>query len=283
MISMKKHLLIGPVGSGKTQLIRSLKVALSSGSPVVDEIIARNEETQSLFDKGTATPDNPNPAATGGLQKYWFDVSLGLGEGPEPTGRSRLISSFLVTDSPGGFLFADSSLPDFDSRSRDNVIKELASVHGLVLCFDANNDANTHIFSSTLQRVYTAVRGGRTLERLAICLTKAEKHVKTKGPHARDGLKDPRPRLSEIVGRQGVTELRNLQKPELGVEVGIAWVSTFGFRDDGSANCTDDDRLASGSGSPASKAIDLWRPYQVIDPIVFLAAGDRASHQVEPL
>jgi hypothetical protein len=173
-------------------------------------------------------------------------------------------------------------------KARAEAIIQLKTANHIMLCADCTD---FHAAADFVQYLPTALMetGADRLacDKLVICLTKADKYVVDHpGIATRDEFhfEDPLQRAIQVISRVGINTLRFYLPDSAHIRAG--WASVYGFEPkSGLPNYDPDNESllidASIEATPAD-ILDRWRPYQIIDPFVFLTMGDAMGLKVIP-
>ncbi len=288
-------LIIGPPGSGKTWLLSALEVdAVFSGDQMGSaqyEIFAENAKMLALGGKArqAVRTGSLQVAPSNEVTHYTFllrekrTTSRAKGAfGWRGTSTEQSISeyNFTLVDGPGESIFSDHSLnPDHDQADQDKFRAELVECgrrsQGLILCVDASDVQKAAVFFEKLRDILGEIGREYPFRRVAICLTKADLHFMRHGHSAEAQLRQtsPWPQARELMTDFALRSLKQyLGTP--GTTIACGWASVYGFvLHDGSANYDkgEDRLLVYDERNPGT--INLWRPFRLLDPFVFVATG----------
>jgi hypothetical protein len=228
--------------------------------------------------------------ATTNTLRFEFDLKL-MPKTPEKKSILRKAPQettmrFAALDGPGGGPFPgygkaeDVELDEHQLKEcREAMVNQAKRSEGLLMCVDANDENASAAFFLHLGRFFGEVGRPLPFKRIAVILTKAEKRVS----YRRGADKDvanlcPAMRLQELLG-ESLPTLDNYKQRD--VRIACGWVSTFGFvANEGSPNYdpeTKDGRerlRSSQDGAPIIDKIRLWRPFRLLDPLIYLATGE---------
>lgn len=276
---------LGPSKSGKTMMVGALQIAarnVAYDGDLSHDIVTPNKEMMQLlrtYGVGL-TRQEGLPPVDGTLDVCRYSFSL-------RTTRRRLFgrtdaseTRFELLDGPGASLLPQvgrASLDaDVEDAHRERLLSELSRARGFILCVDPTNPEDLPTFFVELPALLEEViqRRQGPLERVVVCLTKADKHFHPHGPRALSQARasDPVTVLRSLMAPAGLRSLELLcRKP---TQLGVCWTSVFGFAE-GAPNFNPQTgglrHTAPSCGFP--KAAALWQPFQVLDPFVFAATG----------
>jgi hypothetical protein len=275
-----EFVVVGPSNAGKTALVAALQRAALhrlGGDHESPDVSVRpaNEETIELFDLAARTIREGGAlpvVATSEPTEYLVDVTVrrrgwrGWFAGPQE-------ARFTLIDGPGGALFDEGSMPLVDVR--EELLAALRRARGLLLCVDATDEERCEVLFRALPNLFARM-GLREMpyERVAIALTKADALAAHQGTRALRTVATTCPwqHAWRLLTTPGVNALRSFRGQ---AQLAVGFLSVYGFLDDGRANydpARDGLRIA-GDDVPVRDAIEAWRPYQVLDPFVYLATG----------
>jgi hypothetical protein len=191
---------------------------------------------------------------------------------------------FEIVDGPGGALLpnhepsADNLAPACDDRMFLELIERVQKAEAMILCVDATDEQASSAFFISLVKILSAVPGGRLpCRHLLILLTKAERHFAGFGARAEEMARstDPWPHVLRMMTKTGLGNLLQAVSRRRAV-VASAWVSAHGFLPDGQPNMdASGGRLRAVSGTDAAlRYWQLWRPFQLLDPLVYLTTRE---------
>jgi len=283
--------IIGPSESGKTNLLAVLPFA---GKQHAREVQGR---TLSIYERSEAMRElaanaiqiifegqAPIPG-TGAVTDHVFDLEVQGGNGLK-----RAERRFELSNADGGMLFpgpADRvNTTDEYIQGRKKLLTALREARGILICADCSSRATTKEFLAHFQQILTSI-GSRTLkcERLVFCLTKADRLVAPFGAGALDMIErsDPAATCRRLIGEANINALRSYLSADARVVVG--WSSVYGFDHTTGASNLDIDanalanRFASDDQASSAEigVDDMWRPFRVHEPFVFLATGEEQN------
>jgi hypothetical protein len=279
--------IIGPTESGKTSLLGSLQFATAQ---VADQreislrILPVSDEMVKLIEFSNSPKEVGQLPGTQGVRRYVFDYEV-THKSPHRMFKKVSRTRFSMIDSPGGALLGDENTwqpgvePEEMRKARKDIISELGSAKYIMLCADSTDEARTSQFIRFLPRVLSETGQQRLpCEKLVVCLTKADKYVVDHpGMTTLDefAYEDPLKRMQRVVGREALNTLKFYLNEE--VEIRAGWASTYGFDPEtGRPNYDRDTKgllIDSSTGATEADILERWRPYQVVDPFIFLTAG----------
>lgn len=291
----REILMIGPVLSGKTCFLSTLELAAQKHNARRTEdydvfVQPATEPMINLFRQCRETIRNEgrfpiNASMTSQeysftlelRQRGWFKRMLGVGDH---------VLHFNFLDSPGGAsiggrreekdLEEEIDYAEIEAH-KQKVIDSLGRAWGLLIFVDANDQDKAADFFVALPDLLARV-GMRTLpiQRIAICLTKADKYFVSQGRDALNTIrcKSPLPLGIQILTQPGLQSLRSYCRPYTKIMFG--WASTYGFiENQGNPNYDPHkDRLLMFEGLPSGKVIEYWEPFRVLEPFIYMANGE---------
>lgn len=298
---MSNLVILGPMGAGKTAQLAAIHVAALKRRGDVGRIRLL-PKSRPMADLISLIPQALNNGqlpikASQAITEYDFEMIV---KPPSGAWRSRLGMereySFRFVDGPGEALLPGSSDtgvgrgpvdPREVKQFREGLVTELSRAEGIVICVDSMHRRNRSVFWQQLPPLLNEVHsktGRRTLpaKRIVICLTKADAYFQGhgRGAHGKVQRSDPTEAAHELMSGDAVLALRDWMLPR--ARLGFVWTSAFGFiPGDGSANFN-----PSSQGLAVTLQVDddsdlqadkCWDPYQVIDPLLFVATGEEAG------
>ncbi len=290
--SSKRYIVIGPTKVGKTGLLSTLELAGDTQPrrfhPQNVVVYPRSDELVELFStvKNTLRNGVLPMGATQGMQKYSFKLAVSWVESGFFTKVKReLETTFVMWDGPGGVMFPDSNAADVDHKQieefRKRVVAEMHDGDGLILCISADDPDAMTFFTQLPKLIYEVGYDRLPYDRVAICFTKADKWAQKETQGKCSALEhvwdtDPVAFLRKTLAQPTLARLRNSLQPE--TQVALGFVSAYGFLPDQSGlpnyNPTTDSMLVVQEEACDYKdVIDAWRPFQVLDPFVYVATG----------
>ena len=97
-------------------------------------------------------------------------------------------------------------------------------------------------------------------------------------------FEDPIECANHVISTVGLNTLKFYLRDD--VEIRVGWASVYGFEpDQGLPNYdpdTDGLLVDVSTGAKPAEILERWRPYQVINPFVFLTIGDSAGLKAMP-
>jgi len=304
-----QSLIIGPAKSGKTSLLGALHLharilADASASPVkiiIDEGEDGKRFEQLILSLEEAALETGRFGApgTGDVSNYRFLLEQTIVQTvvkkvtkPMPWSREKEMTEskeetktypFCLFDGPGGDLFGKPAEAKPD-QERQAMLRELGkNSPGLIMCVDPNDGPQLRLLFTQLWRVLQALAERRHVElkRFAIVLTKADKYFARENVDARRQAEETNPWevLRKLLPRAAWGPIRQHLDPRR-ITIACGWASAYGFiPNDGSANYITDQRFADGrlrvfnEEKPEETNWDLWEPFRVLDPFLFVATG----------
>lgn len=286
----KTCVLIGPPGSGKTSLLGILPFATeqfavwSKRDLRILPVSSDMSELIALSNAAVRSGRFPT-AATAGVKRYVFDYAIAH---PASGGTSRNVSRtrFSLIDTPGGPLLGERKTwaewgLDIEemTKVRLEVVRQLRTANAIILCADSTDEETAYNFIRHLPTVLTEIGTEQLVcEKLVICLTKADLYTMREAlTPTREHLRheDPARRALRIISRSVLNTLRFFMRQSIDIRVG--WTSIYGFDPDGRPNY-DPDRdglpIDSRAGAEPADVLERWRPFQIVDPFVFLTTGE---------
>lgn len=300
----RPSVIIGPTSSGKTCLVSALHL-MNAGNVSTSrsarshlgaqyDVAAKNDDTKTLFRRGRETiKEGRFPIiATAGLTEYRFDLE-GRTDGWIPswilTGTAPRLEkqgySFSLLDGPGEAIFRGSGQVAAgdggraEREHRETLIEQARKSEGLILCADSSDDARITEFFLNLPEIVEEIGRPAPFRRVAIVLTKADRYFLEEGPHAQSKAETTSPveRMNEILGDFGrAILLRYLDRGR--VKVACGWASVYGFvPNEGTPNYDPENDRLLVFDPENPQWLNLWRPFRVLDPFVFVATGNFLS------
>lgn len=278
--------IIGPSGSGKTSLVALLAHAAPQQArddrrlecefrPINDHMKSKAKDALDLVVKGGWAL-----SATHGLDDFEFDFRV---RRKDRSLAPAAVKRFVLKDSEGGLLFADSNSDKADTRSA--LIEAVAMADGIIICADATNTVYADQSYNTAQMFVAhfpsilAGMGRRKLrcERIVFCLTKAERLVADykHGAMRRLETADAAKTCRRLIGDANINLLKSYLRPD--AEVMAGWSSIYGFdMETGKANFEGDGNRTVADRAPNSLKL---RPFRLHEPFVFLTTGEPMNLQ----
>lgn len=294
---MPQFAVIGPPRAGKTVLVSCTREAArnreqtSLGPWSHVDVLPRNDEAIKLFSdaKQMVTHGSPPFEGTRTVSSYEFSFETTQRKRFPRLRRSADVSSdhrFKMVDGPGGTIFptyddASADPADID-RARHEMTRALAACDGFVLCLDPRDDRTAIGIYTFLEPVLDALYATQRPRRVAICLTRADEFFAEHGSEARNAA--DRTSATDVCLDLLGLGCRNALAVGLrqGWSVAFGWVSAYGFQSDGRPNhdpatgCLA--TTVEGHGTVAAR--DGWRPYQVLEPFLFVATGEPLGQEL---
>lgn len=286
------YVIFGPTNSGKTAFVGTLNQAVLNRDEwegnLKLQMFPRSDPMANLIRQINETLEIGviNFAGTAAVLDYEFEFDVFARQRRVFFVDEQKVGSLHVRlrDGPGGVLFPDeSAAAEMDETAmedfKNQMVADLRQAKGAILCIDANDERSAQVFFNNFPSLLAQI-GQRTLpfDRLAVCLTKADAFFAGEGRGAmrRAQTTDPAERFRQLLSRPTLRALQNYLPPRATVAVG--WVSAFGFVENvGSPNfnpSTGGLRMVPEEGALTfTEAADAWRPFNVLDPFVFLATG----------
>jgi GTPase SAR1 family protein len=276
--------IIGPTQSGKTSLLGALQFATAQ---VADQpgmflrILPISEHMADLIEFSNSPENVGKLPGTASVRRYEFVYEVTHKSWDrmfQKVSRTR----FSMIDSPGGALLGDRkgwSKEDEMQEARAELMSELRRAKYIMLCADSTDTDSTAQFIRFLPRVLSETGQERLpCEKLVICLTKADKYVvEHESVTTLDefAYEDPLKQVDRVIGREAMATLKMYLNRD--VEIRAGWASVYGF--DPETRRPNYDKLSDGLLADASavverrEVLERWRPYQIVDPFIFLTAG----------
>ncbi|HEY1599714.1 MAG TPA: hypothetical protein VGG64_08940 [Pirellulales bacterium] len=187
---------------------------------------------------------------------------------------------FQVVDGPGGVLLPDDSVSEEQAEKvrRSLIFAELIeafrAADSIILCADATDEQASSAFFKSIMEILRMLPDGRlACRQMLILLTKAERYFARYDERAEQTARttDPWPHVLRMMTRAGLGNVL-LAVSHRRTEISSTWVSAHGFLPDGRSNMdSSGDRLRAAAGADAqSRYWQLWQPFQVLDPLVYL-------------
>lgn len=269
--------MLGPFQTGKTMMIAALQHHVDAR---LHRIVANDRLTTEMFHCGAEIVRGWRAEGNNTVETFRFELTTTrrrFGLFPEV-----VCASFEVVDAAGGIGLPVASSydagdgdPAHRHSTRARLLEQLRESEGILLCVDAfQEQEEAPIFFRELPTLLAEIdRRPVPFDRVAICLTRCDRLV----AHAGDGAEallasmDPLERAERVLTRHGIQTLKTYLKPTARVAVGFS--SVFGFVGGAPNHSPEHTRLRT-TLDEESDAIDLWRPYRLLDPFVFLATGN---------
>ncbi|MEC7986754.1 MAG: hypothetical protein VX278_16420 [Myxococcota bacterium] len=303
----RSTLVLGPSGVGKTALIASVNHASRMHRAVEDGldviIKGRNDETNTLFSQMHLLLEQGSVPFQGTSQiidyHFWSKVIVpktglwGSLSGMFGSKYQEFKNDVFFTDSPGGATFpGDDGEIDYVvmGEYRARLTDRLKTASGVIICADASElncpDENRGRvggkFSAWLNQIFSQaapkLSAGNpdpilSAERVYVCLNKCDLWAlnglyKANAQEAVEAL-DPLQFCHELLGRDFLRTIEAWFKPKTQVAFGFS--SVYGFID-GGINARLIGAIQSKNGLRVED-IESWKPYQTLDPFVFLCSG----------
>ncbi|MGC3970378.1 MAG: GTPase domain-containing protein [Pirellulales bacterium] len=196
---------------------------------------------------------------------------------PGKTGSARIA----VLDPPGGVMLngsEDERWMDFETQFYDFAKR----ARGMLFCIDVDRRETASEYFKRLPRFLSKLAGAGHLhfDRIVFLLTKADLAFESEGRGNLTRLERTNPVyfLKELLG-PSLFNFLNYVDPSR-TELACGWSSAYGFiPNDGSSNYDPgSNRLRTcHDGLTNSELIDRWRPYRVLEPLIYLTTGDSCS------
>jgi hypothetical protein len=306
-----KMVIIGPSKVGKTALVASLKQSADviglefREEGLALDVLAKNEASRNLFNKVfNLVIDQVLPfAGSGDIINYEISLKanhvqhdlweqflgfIGMGEPDE--------AMIYFPDAPGGALFqGDDEEVDHVvmGKFRTELIENLRDADGLIICLDSSalRRASTDDqdikkrrqvaieFSRWIPDVFSEVLEGSSetklkLKRVCFVMTKSDLWASQEGvDNAEAAVKhrDPYNHAKEILGKAFFNSLKHRFSPDS--QVAFCMSSVFGFLDGNPNPYFFTEQKRKDRNRDPKIELDQWRPYNVIEPFVFLLNG----------
>jgi hypothetical protein len=252
--------------SGAASLFRQGREAILYGH-FFEIIRGTNNSTEYIFDLTVQLPDLPS--------RGWLGTFL-----PK---QSTVSQRFSFRDGPGGWISPDEEAKNDPhlSKMRAAWLNDARAATSLLLCLDATDQAAAgQLFIDLPTLLDELGRGQKIFDRVAIVMTKAEK-IPCDKPSAYSELARMDP-VSCLLGLMqfGLRNLFNYLRPNAQVACGFA--SVFGFvRDEWTPNLKilpgsnqEVMRLFTNPNVQDLKRLQVWVPFRVLDPLIFLTCGN---------
>lgn len=289
----ERYVIIGPTKAGKTVLVAALYHAtlkfegeqLPYGQEVIEvQMLPKSEEMKNLIEQAAdifVTGQMP-VIGTQDLYRYRFEYKVRWRDDANLLIKEQVrATEFVMLDGPGGALFGGQATEDIDDiKMKDfqkELTKEIQRASGIVMCIDSTNEDAAHVLFKRLPLILieAAQLGEFNCTKLVVCLTKADDYFATHAERALYQLKraSATERAVALMARPTYRALRQHLSPNLKAYAG--WTSVYGYLDNGQVNF---DKSADAlrirpPDHTAAKSIELWQPFRVIDPFVFLCSG----------
>lgn len=244
----RRVMVIGPTGSGKSNLIAALGAHDLLGATRMVE--PTTDETRKLFQSARTALVNGRrfvDQATSHVRR--FDFRLGG-------------AHVSCIDSPGGSVFGSA-----DAKLVQEAMQRANEASALVLCIDLSDQAGLRSLFIDLQTLDEKLRDSKRFGRFAVVFTKADEYFKSSdNPKQAAGNADamaeaPRWLLSHLNGLMGRSD-----------ECSFYFASAYGFDMLGRPNVNDRGGVSDGEG---------WEPFQILEPLQWVAAPSAAELAAE--
>lgn len=291
--SEKKCFIIGPTESGKTSLLGILQFATAQQADQPKRalrILPASPDMAELIELSTEVIDNVTFAGLPGTQeikRYAFDYEV-TDNPRDGLFRRERRTRFSMIDMPGAAVLGseeDWAAAGLDTgvmrEARKEAVEQLRSANYIMLCADSTDEARTSQFIRHLPRILMETGVKRlACEKLVVCLTKADKFVvEHPAITTREEFEheDPVKRARRVISDAGLNTLKMYLREE-NIRIMAGWASVYGFEPEtGRPNYSADDRrilIDAEMNATAADILERWQPYQVIDPFIYLTAGD---------
>jgi GTPase SAR1 family protein len=277
-------LMIGPSNSGKTTFLSALTLAAAQANqdrfnghgrgkrilrPQSEAMIRLHEAAALAIGEGRLPGK-----ATEDVTAYQFNF-----EAEYPTALSKVffghsqILDFSMIDTPGGALLPN-EMSGIDPM-RHEVAQVGKNAEAVVLCIDSTDNKTASIFLQFMPRMLQLFADNEFQHRrIIILLTKADEYFRKYeyNAHKMAKEKSPWPRALELLTPLGGKQLLDSAASSR-VQFLCGWVSAYGFLPDGRPNFDPEHHRMIGLPELEGPAryIQSWRPFQVLDPLVFLS------------
>lgn len=285
----KNYVIIGPSKAGKTMLLATLNHAILSrtsnenGFKIV-RMQNLNDNMEKLQNSFHTVVSGRYAVANASIVEYSFELFTQRKVFGVFT--SSKTTKFLAVDGPGGALFPIDGHDDNASESimteyRKKIISLLSDADGILICIDSTDEQPIHsIFKHLPELLRQAAdmnaNNRLKLEKICLCLTKADMFFSDCGANARHTMKDkipPDSYITNLMTRQAFNAIKNTISPKAVIAFG--WSSIFGFQSDGSVN----EEFLEQNQISISDYND-WVPYGVMDPFLFLSTNEQINLSV---
>jgi len=287
-----KTIILGSSGAGKTSLVAAIQAAAQAPSPdrIRVAVIDASEPTNLLWTKFNSMVLKSGACpqvATENVQGIDFILGvekrplISLGSSPPPT---RAV--FQLLDVPGGMVLGDileaseQSLQPFQQEMLDKILEHMRTASSAIICVNINESrAANNLFIYLPNLILRAGIDSLRWSRVAVILTRCDEFVLKTGQGAVRLLEDQMDPATQLFKYSGESVWRQLRQQMPEAEFAVGWSSIYGFLPDGSANYNSETQglLASGPSYDPRHTRDNWQPYNVLDPFIFCATGDRRS------
>jgi len=304
----QNSLIIGPSNAGKTALLAAFLYAVSQfhQKDYTLQVQAQNDNTRHVLKHVVEFLRSGQLPFQGTTTLIDYDFLFSI-EAQHSRSVFRwfqshrpVVSRVHFVDSPGGSVFGEEGEEiDYAAMGeyRRALIEKLKKAEGLVLCVDAaEHNAQVDlqqkngwiyaylndIFSRAIEHTHKGLPK-LGVKRLFLCLNKCDLWALQEGYEgdAQESIHGVNPLefAYQLLGQGFFNTLQTWFSPE--TELGFAFCSAYGFLDGGPNTL-----LLSGIGMGEQiqkQHVDAWRPFQVLDPFVFLASGKNFSGSVSCL
>lgn len=310
---MSKVVIIGPSKVGKTAIVSSLQQAVNTqtGTELNErdiDVLSANEQTGQLFKSALRLIiDGFLPfAGTASVIDYEFKLSVTQ----ESSGVMKIVHDLFniqnvqsadiqFPDAPGGALFeGDDEEVDYVlmRQYRERLIALIKECDGLIICVDISmlngrKDRNSHYqvalefakwIPSLLEEALFGTKGSKVnINRVAVVLTKSDLWAAQQG-HTTEaehvvGEQDPYKLTEDLLGAIFINTLRRRFKPE--TEIAFCMSSVYGFLDGAPNPLFGQQSKRKDRRSDPMIDPNLWKPYNVIEPFIFLLTGENIQNR----
>ncbi len=298
---LEEYAIIGPSNAGKTALISCLDFSskkFEGKGAISVKFSAKTKEMANLTALATKTIKKGQLPISGTTQTNHYSFQT------EVTYRSLSSSMFERTktkvfhliDGPGGALFPaqyEESLmaPQEnegyqDDEYRSQLIALLRKARGIVFCLDSCDKNKVEVIGHNMPKILQEI-GVNPLpcKYLIFCFTKVDALVDHHRGSAYSSIceKKAAEHCRSVMGTAAFQSL--LQVLSRDAKVAACWASVYGFNEkEGFANYDKNKeglRVDSDLEVSEAEIEDLWKPFRLEDPFIYLTLGDKTYHKLK--
>lgn len=259
---------LGPANCGKTFLVSGmhrsccLEQEAYENTSVNFELLPGNAKTEDLFLTNGAVMEHGTPgiSATDKITSYELTFKIQV---PGILGMPNIYKQrFLFPDGPGGAVFSD------EIRLVESPMwNQIKGADTLILCVDTQDPRSTLAYSRFIQQLMFL--RDVTWKRVIFLATKADAVFDNESDCLRA---DAGLAITNFIGRNQIMQLR--RKCDYLV---AGWTGFYGFQPNGASNFRKDNgtlAISLRNGSNPAEVVRFWRPFNLLDPILYIAAGE---------